>query len=69
MLSQQLSVKHFTRHAVEVIKRKKKRRSAPDIIAPRTLVAGKVTPRRIIAVNIVPRIPTKINDKGVRRQY
>lgn len=31
----------------------------PVIIAPRTLVAGKVIARSIIAVSIVPRIPVK----------
>ena len=67
MLSQQLSVsaKHFTRHAVEVIKRKKKRRSAPLITAPSTLVAGNVTPSKMIDVKIVPRMPRSIKERGV----
>ncbi len=37
----------------------KKNSAKPVIIAPSTLVAGKVMASRIIAVSIVPRIPVK----------
>lgn len=37
----------------------KKNNAMPVIIAPSTLVAGKVMARRIIAVSIVPRAPAK----------
>ena len=47
------------RHAVAVIKRKKKNRSTPTKIAPITLVAAKVIPKSITAVRTVPRRPAK----------
>ena len=42
-----------------VIVSEKKNSAIPVTIAPRTLVAGKVMARRIMAVSIVPRIPAK----------
>ena len=48
---------HLTRQAVDVIISEKNNSSKPVIIAPAILVAANVIPRRITAVNIVPRIP------------
>lgn len=48
---------HFTKQTDAVTIRVKKRRSAPAMIAPKMLVAAKVTARRIKAVNEVPKIP------------
>ena len=44
----------------------KKNKSAPVMIAPITLVAAKVMPKRIIEVKTVPKIPTK--NEGKLRQ-
>ena len=60
--------KHLIRHAVDIIKREKKKRRAPVINAPIILVAAKVIPKRIIAPRIVPKIPASNNERGVRRQ-
>ena len=54
----------LVRHAAEVTVREKKNKSAPVIIAPSTLVAAKVIPRRITAKRIVPRIPASKADKS-----
>ena len=48
---------HFIRHITDVIRRVKKPRSNPVIIAPSMLVAAKVMPRSISDVKIVPSIP------------
>ena len=48
---------HFTKQTDAVTIRVKKRRSARAMIAPKMLVAAKVTARRIKAVNEVPKIP------------
>ena len=48
---------HFTRQAVPVIVRVKKKRRMPVMIAPNILVAANVTPRRTIENITVPTIP------------
>ena len=55
------------RQVALVIRREKKKRRNPVIIAPNTLVAAKVIPRRITAVRIVPKIPAR-NSLKLRQQ-
>ena len=49
---------HFTRQAVVVRRRKRKKSNKPVRIAPIILVAAKVTAKRRMARNIVPKIAT-----------
>lgn len=51
--------RHFIRHTALVIKSEKKNSRKPVIIAPITLVAANVMPRRIIDVKVVPRIAVR----------
>lgn len=45
------------RHTAEVTNKERKVKSAPEIIAPSTLVAAKATPNSITAVKSVPNMP------------
>lgn len=49
---------HLIRHTAELTNKERKVSSAPEMIAPNTLVAAKATPKSITAVKSVPNMPT-----------
>ena len=56
------------RQAAEPSKKAKKKSNKPVKIAPTTLVAAKVTPKRMTANNAVPKAPTNKPERALQLQ-